>query len=496
MQVVYEAQFGTILPYMSEYLDNADRRILVLREIADAVLEQRFSRTMASDYEAWIQSVLPADIIRLVDGYLADGIDMTKAKPMVSALLNLFHKPLAASGLKPDAHPFPLWIVREGQKLLDTLSRMKPLMATLIATAADNPSAPSLQDTPALSAHQDTLRHSAPQAHQDTPRHSAPPAPPATLQPETAESLRKNRSREAALAGAREGLKNLAECERLFQAKENILFPRFEKSFPQYRCVSLMWSIQNDVLRDIARFQALLDPQSPQEHWKERTSRCMGQLYFNISTLAFRDRCILLPFASTLFTDAEFDAMAHEALDFGAVMPRSPAAARAPSHSGAGQPREPSLPGALAAHDAPALPGSPGTPDAPAVDLGSGKLDSGVLAALFRTLPQDMTFVDSDDRVAFFSEGPHRIFPRTRSILGRKVADCHPAESVDRVMHIVESFKTGEKDRESFWLTKGGRWIHIEYRAVRDSGGRYLGTLEVSEDLTEKRSLTGEKRLL
>lgn len=129
------------------------------------------------------------------------------------------------------------------------------------------------------------------------------------------------------------------------------------------------------------------------------------------------------------------------------------------------------------------------------VDLGAGSLSPEVLAALFRSLHQDMTFVDADDRVAFFTEGPHRVFPRNRSIIGRKVADCHPAESVGRVLRIIESFRAGEKDSERFWLRVRGRMVHIEYLAIRNPEGRYLGTLEVSEDIEEKRSLEGEKRL-
>lgn len=107
----------------------------------------------------------------------------------------------------------------------------------------------------------------------------------------------------------------------------------------------------------------------------------------------------------------------------------------------------------------------------------------------------DLSFVDSNDRLAWFSDGPHRIFPRSPSSLGRDVRNCHPKESVDRVVAILDSFKQGRKNSEAFWIQRKGRFIHIEYFALRDPAGRYLGTLEVSQDLTEKRALSGEKRL-
>jgi hypothetical protein len=125
----------------------------------------------------------------------------------------------------------------------------------------------------------------------------------------------------------------------------------------------------------------------------------------------------------------------------------------------------------------------------------TGTLPPEILAAMFSTIHLDMTWVDGDDKVRWFSDSPKRIFPRSPSIIGRDVRNCHPGASVGRVVAILEDFKAGRKDREAFWLTMKGRFIHIEYFALRGPGGEYLGTLEASEDLTEKRGLQGEKRL-
>jgi len=118
------------------------------------------------------------------------------------------------------------------------------------------------------------------------------------------------------------------------------------------------------------------------------------------------------------------------------------------------------------------------------------------LEAIFSVLPVDISFIGSDDRVKYYSDPPHRIFPRSPAIIGRLVQNCHPPKSVATVEKILESFKSGDEDTAEFWLTVKERFIHIRYYAVRGESGEYLGTLEVSQDVTGIRALEGEKRLL
>lgn len=140
--------------------------------------------------------------------------------------------------------------------------------------------------------------------------------------------------------------------------------------------------------------------------------------------------------------------------------------------------------------------------EAPAIEpsgriaLPTGFLAAAELASILNTLPVDLTFIDRDDTVRYFSAGKGRIFVRTRSVLGRKVQNCHPPKSVAVVERILESFKRGERDSAEFWINLQGRLIHIRYFAVRDGSGSYLGTLEVTQDVTDIRALEGEKRLL
>jgi len=128
--------------------------------------------------------------------------------------------------------------------------------------------------------------------------------------------------------------------------------------------------------------------------------------------------------------------------------------------------------------------------------LGSGKLSVEMLEAIFNHLPVDMTFVDAQDRVQFFSESPERIFVRSRAIIGRSVQLCHPKASVHIVEKILSDFKEGKRDLAEFWINLGGRLIHIRYFAVRNGEGEYLGCLEVSQDITQIVKIEGEKRLL
>jgi DUF438 domain-containing protein len=145
----------------------------------------------------------------------------------------------------------------------------------------------------------------------------------------------------------------------------------------------------------------------------------------------------------------------------------------------------------------PVLPAFPvSLPSDDAITMPSGHLSLRQLTGLLNTLPMDVTFVDADGRVAFFTEGSDRIFARNRAIIGRRVEDCHPPKSVHIVEQVVEDLKSGARDVAEFWIQMGDRFVHIRYFAVRDLGGKYLGTLEVTQDIAPLRALEGERRLL
>lgn len=130
------------------------------------------------------------------------------------------------------------------------------------------------------------------------------------------------------------------------------------------------------------------------------------------------------------------------------------------------------------------------------VSVGPGILGLEELTAMLNTLPLDMTYVDKDGYVKYFTENTSRIFDRPRTIIGRHVNQCHPPASVDVVEKIVNSFKSGEKDHEDFWIQIKGMFVHIRYFAVRNASKEFLGTLEVTQDIQPLRNLEGEKRLI
>ena len=130
------------------------------------------------------------------------------------------------------------------------------------------------------------------------------------------------------------------------------------------------------------------------------------------------------------------------------------------------------------------------------VQLSTGSFSVKELEAFFKALPVDITFVDKDDKVIFFSEGKDRIFERSRAIIGRQVQYCHPPSSVHIVEKILSDFRSGKQSNAKFWINFKGMYVHIAYYAVRDEDGNYLGTLEVTQNIAEYRKIDGDRRLL
>ena len=253
-----------------------------------------------------------------------------------------------------------------------------------------------------------------------------------------------------------------------YVALQNELFPLFERATPRHACVKLMWAIQDDVLALKAALETWPDPSGPDPSGPgtangaaDATSgkdfwAVFGRFYLTASALEYRERLILLPVAHRMLGG-------RDAAAFGA-------------------------PAATGTTAAAALP--------PGFSSPTGSVSSRDLDAALKALPFDISFIGPDDRVQYYSDPPGRIFPRSPAVIGRLVQNCHPPKSVATVQEILRSFKSGERDSAEFWLESRGAFIHIQYFAVRDDSGAYLGTLEVSHDATHVRSLQGEKRLL
>ncbi|MDD5502888.1 MAG: PAS domain-containing protein [Candidatus Thermoplasmatota archaeon] len=130
------------------------------------------------------------------------------------------------------------------------------------------------------------------------------------------------------------------------------------------------------------------------------------------------------------------------------------------------------------------------------VNFDTGFLSTDEVEGIFEALPIDVSFVSAENEVHYFNREKERVFKRSRSVIGKKVQNCHPEKSLSAVNRILEDFRAGKREKAEFWINLHGQMVHIRYFPVRDRAGKYLGCLEVSQDITEIQKITGEKRLL
>ena len=274
----------------------------------------------------------------------------------------------------------------------------------------------------------------------------------------------------------RKALGELMDVEKHYQRKEHLLFSCLERrgiSGPS----TVMWGKDDEIREMLAALDEALRADGLTAGDLAVVAEAVAEPALHaMSEMIYKEEKILLPMARDTLTDDEWGEVFIQSPEYGWCIVA---------------PREGWVP--------PEAVGPKETIDVPrsgAIVFPSGTLSFEQLAGIFSTLPVDVTFVDAEDRVRFFTEGPERIFPRSRAIVGRKVQHCHPPKSVDTVERIVTDFRSGDQDVAEFWIELGGKFIHIRYFAVRDEAGEYLGTLEVSQDVTGIRALEGERRLL
>jgi uncharacterized protein len=272
-------------------------------------------------------------------------------------------------------------------------------------------------------------------------------------------------------------LNNLMDVDKHYRRKEYLLFPYFEKKdLPGPAMV--MWG-KHDEVREMLR-QTIAGLQEI-----EAMSAAEANAY-NLFTVApaieaiddmvYKEEKILFPTALDLLTEQDWYEIYIQSDEYGYCL-YAPQFEWTPEGGAPSQKREPA-----------AVSGR--------IQMPTGNFTLEELIGVFSTLPFNLTFVDKDDTVRYFTPGKERIFDRSRAILGRKVQYCHPPKSVHIVNQIIRDFKAGKQERACFWINMAGRLISICYYAVRDTAGGYMGTLEVTQDLSEARSLEGERRLL
>ena len=268
---------------------------------------------------------------------------------------------------------------------------------------------------------------------------------------------------------------HLRESEKHYQREENVLFPHMEKhgiTGPPAQ----MWT-EHDEIRDVKKkLYALSDLERPGNPatFRNEIGEVSSQLLEMLQMHFHKENTVLFPMGIRAIGAAEWEAIVRECDEIGySIFTPINARGAPPAKGKAGE-----------------VSGSFG-----AVALETGGFSRDELETVLDTLPVDMTFVGADDKVRYFSNSKDRIFPRTKAIIGRTVQNCHPQKSVHAVQKILDDFRTNKRDGAEFWINMGPKMIHIRYFALRRDG-KYLGALEVSQDVAPLRKLQGEKRLL
>lgn len=272
----------------------------------------------------------------------------------------------------------------------------------------------------------------------------------------------------------------LGEIDKHYSRKENLIFPVMEKhgiTAPP----KVMWGVDDeirDALKEVRRALAgeSVNVEFVQEKGKEVANR--------VPEMIFKEENILFPMVLESFTEDEWVQIAEASDEIGYCL-ITPSDLWKPVRGKAEKER---------------TKGEENTGEVPfqngVIQFDAGQLLPEEINAILNTLPLDITFVDKEGAVKYFTQGKERIFARAKTVLGRKVENCHPPASVHVVEKVVEELRSGKKDHEDFWIKLGDQFVLIRYFAVRNAAGEYLGIMEVTQNIKPIQAITGEKRLM
>lgn len=266
-----------------------------------------------------------------------------------------------------------------------------------------------------------------------------------------------------------EDLNLLLDIDKHYSRKENLIFPYLER-YGIHGPTNHMWRI-NDFIRD-----AIKNAKKMLSNYDGEKEEVMNALHFVIEEvlhMIYREENILFPMALENFTEDEWVKIAHESDEIGFCLISSVEEWK---------PKRNML-------------------DEKVISEGYIKMETGILSLkqlelILNHLPVDITFIDHEDVVRYFSHGKERIFARTKAVIGRTVQNCHPPRSVHVVEELLADFKAGRKDHEDFWIKFRDKYVYIQYFAIRDENGDYIGTLEFTQNIAPIQAIDGEKRIL
>jgi uncharacterized protein len=275
-------------------------------------------------------------------------------------------------------------------------------------------------------------------------------------------------------------LGELFNVDRHYLRKENLLFPYLE-TYGFQGPSKVMWGIHDSIRAALREVNTLAKDRGAS--FPELQDR-FAQLQNMMREMAYKEEKILFPAALEHLSEGDWASIRAQEDEFGYFLvvpgsewrPLTAADLHAPTSTMAMDPSSLNPTGMLNLH--------------------TGALSLAQIDLMLRTLPVDITYVDENDTVCYFSQTRERIFDRTPAIIGRKVQNCHPPQSVGRVQRILDDFRAGLRDSAEFWIHMGPRFVHIRYFALRDEQHSYRGTIEVTQDIAPIQALQGDKRLL
>jgi uncharacterized protein len=266
-------------------------------------------------------------------------------------------------------------------------------------------------------------------------------------------------------------LNRISDITAHYRKIEYPLFSAMEDCMDEFHCSKLMWHIHDLIMKGLkSLIQRLENEENPLD---KEFNRVFGDVFLKMSTISYREEFILYPVVYRAVTEERFTKMLGELEEFGTSFGVS-------------------LPGIMKkSRNNQSSEGTAGSE----INLSVGRLLPKQINLMLKNLPLDITFVDENDKVRYYSQGKERIFPRSPGIIGRDVQNCHPPSSVHIVQKIVEDFKARRRDSAEFWIKMGEKFIHIRYFPLFEEDV-YKGVIEVSQDIAPLRALEGEKRLL
>lgn len=274
-----------------------------------------------------------------------------------------------------------------------------------------------------------------------------------------------------------EDLNLLWDIDKHYSRKENLLFPYLEK-YGIFGPTQVMWGVDDAIRLAIKDAKKAIINYTGDQY---KAVSILNQVIKEVSEMIFKEENILFPMALETLTEDEWAKIAAESelIGFCLTAPQS-----------VWKPKRHPLEVETVEDE---------TDDA--YFAGYIRFETGIvslkqLEILLNHMPVDITFIDENDVVRYFSHGKERIFARTKAVIGRTVQNCHPPQSVHVVEKLLQDFKSGAKDVEDFWINIGDKFIYIRYFAIRDEEGKYMGTLEFTQNISDIRALEGEKRIL